>query len=156
MAAACQDPEIQRWTSVPVPYLPEHAAHFVGPHAAQRWSSGQGGPLAVVTAADDVVCGACGIVRADLVSGTAELGYWTAPHARRRGLTYRAVALLADWAQRAGGLQLVELHIEPANVASRRVAERAAFVYDGDLRKEHRDRADVAFHRYVRRREQNR
>ena len=26
---ACQDPDIQRWTAIPVPYLPEHAQGFV-------------------------------------------------------------------------------------------------------------------------------
>ncbi|MGH3450260.1 MAG: GNAT family N-acetyltransferase, partial [Haloechinothrix sp.] len=26
---ACRDPEIQRWTTVPSPYLREHAEHFV-------------------------------------------------------------------------------------------------------------------------------
>lgn len=155
VTAACQDAEIQRWTSVPAPYLLEHAAHFVGPYAAQEWSSGQGGPLAVVTAGDDVVVGACGIVRVDLASGVAELGYWTAPSARGRGFTRRAVTMLADWARREAGFELVELHAEEANVASRRVAETSGFVLDGMLRRAHRGRPDVVFQRYVRRRDDN-
>src|SRR6266508_2973041 len=38
--AACQDPEIQRWTTVPSPYLAEHAARFVGERSPKRWADG--------------------------------------------------------------------------------------------------------------------
>jgi hypothetical protein len=34
--AACQDPDIARFTSVPVPYLAEHAAGFVGVAVATK------------------------------------------------------------------------------------------------------------------------
>ena len=48
--ATCQDPELQRWTEVPVPYLPEHAEQFVGPVAADTWAQG-GASFAVETSA---------------------------------------------------------------------------------------------------------
>lgn len=35
--AACQDPEIQRWTTVPVPYTEQHAVDFVGTVAVEQW-----------------------------------------------------------------------------------------------------------------------
>jgi hypothetical protein len=34
--AACQDADTRRWMDVSVPYLPEHAAHFVGEHSRQQ------------------------------------------------------------------------------------------------------------------------
>ena len=36
---ACQDPEIQRWTPLPSPYLPEHAELFLDA-CALRWVQG--------------------------------------------------------------------------------------------------------------------
>src|SRR4051794_11959507 len=38
--AACQDPEIQRWTTVPSPYLMEHAEHFAREYAPKAWAAG--------------------------------------------------------------------------------------------------------------------
>ena len=55
VVAACQDPEIQRWTQVPVPYTREDAEGFVGGIASATWADGgalfaveprDGGPLA--------------------------------------------------------------------------------------------------------------
>ena len=38
--AACQDPLIQRWTSVPSPYLPEHAETFLHHQVPDGWRHG--------------------------------------------------------------------------------------------------------------------
>jgi RimJ/RimL family protein N-acetyltransferase len=56
----------------------------------------------------------------------AEASYWTFPQFRRRGYATRALRLLAAWASGLG-VDRVELHGEPDNVASRRVAERSGF-----------------------------
>ena len=37
---ACQDPDIQRWTTVPRPYELHHAVEFVTDHTDQAWSKG--------------------------------------------------------------------------------------------------------------------
>ena len=42
--------------------------------------------------------------------------------------------MLADWAFGHLGLRRLELHVDPANVGSRRVAERAGFWAEGLLR----------------------
>ncbi len=64
-----------------------------------------------------------------IMSGAAEaeLAYWTAPFARGHGYATRALILAADWALGRLALDRVWLEIDPANAASRRVAERAAF-----------------------------
>ena len=48
--AACQDPEIQRWTEVPVPYRHEHAG-FVAEGVLRQRSIHRGVPV------DDVIYG---------------------------------------------------------------------------------------------------
>lgn len=129
---ACQDPEIQRWTTVPAPYEPHHASGFVGELAAELWASGRGAPFCI-SDSEDRLLGACGLVAVDHDRLTAEVGYWTAPDTRSRGASRRAVILLADWAFECG-LRRLELLIEPGNLGSITVAERAGCSREGLLR----------------------
>ncbi|GAB2443275.1 GNAT family N-acetyltransferase [Streptomyces incanus] len=69
-------------------------------------------------------------------SGSAEVGYWTAAHARGRGVAPRALTALTDWAFTAfahEGLTRLELLHQVDNVASCRVAEKAGFAWTGTL-----------------------
>ena len=59
---ACQDPDIQRWTTVPRPYLPEHALGFVTEISATAWAEGTGAPFAVCDAGTGELLGSCGLV----------------------------------------------------------------------------------------------
>lgn len=95
---ACQDPAIQRFTTVPVPYLREHADVFVGPFQRKNWAERRGASFAVADASSGELLGACSLVGLDLDHLRSGAGYWTAPHARGRGVTARALRRLADWA----------------------------------------------------------
>jgi len=132
--AACQDPDTQRWMDVPVPYLPEHAAGFVGEHSRQQWSSRQGAPFAIAASDDDHVLGSCGLVAVNGEQLVAEVVYAVAPWARGRKVARRAAQLLCDWALTDVGLARLELYIEPANGASRAVAARIGCEFEGVLR----------------------
>jgi len=129
--AACQDAELQRWTTVPVPYLLEHAQQFVGEVATSTWAEG-GALFAVESLADDSFVGSMGLHGAR--EGVASAGYWTAIDQRGRGLTAEALRVLSDWALDIVGVHRVELIADPANVGSNRVAERAGFTAEGLLR----------------------
>ena len=63
-----------------------------------------------------------------------EIGYWTAAWARGRGMTTRAVRMLASWGVERFALRRIELVIAVDNDASNRVAERAGFTREGRLR----------------------
>src|SRR3954449_3840475 len=90
--AACQDPEIQRWTTVPSPYLREHAEQFTCDYAPKACAAG-----------DAAVFGATDISTGELLAsvglhfdrgrdaGIAEIGYWATAGARGRGVTTEAV-----------------------------------------------------------------
>jgi RimJ/RimL family protein N-acetyltransferase len=67
-------------------------------------------------------------------SDTGEIAYVVAPQARGRGLAPAAVRLLSDWAFDGLGLARLQLSIHPDNVASRRVAEKTGYRYEGTLR----------------------
>lgn len=131
--AACQDPLIQRYTFVPVPYEREHARTWVDSAAALR-QAGDTLSLVMTRAGDDALLGTVGILRPDWQHRVAEIGYWTAPAARGQGLTAHAVRLLAGWAIPALGLARLTCDVDMGNQASQRVAEKAGFVREGVLR----------------------
>jgi ribosomal-protein-alanine N-acetyltransferase len=65
---------------------------------------------------------------------TGELAYVVAPEARGRGLAWRSVVLLGNWAVAELGLQRLQLRISPENEASQKVARAAGYQPEGVLR----------------------
>lgn len=124
---ACQDSTIQRWTTVPTPYLMEHAVDFVSTWAAQVWLRRQGAGFAVCRPGSGELLGACGLIGIEADQLITGAGYWVAPWARGRHVAQHALALITEWALSAGGLKRVELQIEPGNVASQRAALGAGY-----------------------------
>ncbi|HEX5740647.1 MAG TPA: GNAT family N-acetyltransferase [Pilimelia sp.] len=131
VTAACQDPAISRWTSVPSPYLPRHAAEFVGEVAPAAWARGTGLHLAVVDRDSGLLYGSCGFVHLDRAAGDAEIGYWVAPAARGRGVAERAARALLAWGLDRLGLRRVVWRAEVGNHRSRLVAVRLGFTLGG-------------------------
>lgn len=132
----CQDPEIQRWTAVPVPYRRADAVGFV--------TAADPASFAVVDRAGGALAGAMGVLR--FHEGVAAVGYWTAPAMRGRGRTAEALRLLAGWCFAEHGCARVELVADVHNLGSRGVARSAGFVEEGVLRSRmvHRgERCDV-------------
>lgn len=128
---ACQDAEIQRWTTVPSPYAHADAVEYVTEVAPAVWKDG-GAVFAVVEHGDDVPVGSIGAHA--FFDGVAHVGYWTAPGARGRGFTSDALRTVTRWFLRDREAARVELVVEPANLGSVRVAESAGFTAEGTLR----------------------
>jgi RimJ/RimL family protein N-acetyltransferase len=144
LTAACQDPEIPRWTVVPYGYTERHARDFIGGAFADQ-AAGRELGLAVVDP-EDVLLGAVGLANFDWPDLRGEIGYWIAAPARRRGVGWRATRLLAVWALTRLGLERLELLANPENEASLRLAERAGFTREGTLRRyrrRHGEREDL-------------
>jgi RimJ/RimL family protein N-acetyltransferase len=131
VAEASRDPETQLWMpGKPAAYTDQDArGHLEGigvEHAEGRavfWA---------VADAEDRLVGEIGLFLRDLESGQGEIGYWTHPDARGRGLTTEAVRLAVRHAllpSEEGGLGLVRVLLRTAreNVASQRVAAGAGF-----------------------------
>ena len=133
IVAACADPEIPRWTRVPSPYTREDAERFLA-LAATEAAAGEGVALAVCDARDDGLLGTIGLMEVDRQRGYAEIGYWTAAHARGRGAAARAVVLVREWALAELGLGEIEIMAHRDNLPSQRVAERAGFEDTGEIR----------------------
>jgi RimJ/RimL family protein N-acetyltransferase len=134
IVAACQDPEIARWTRVPSPYGESDARQYLlGRFDAIH--SGSTAPFAIV-AAEDLrrLFGSISLMSIDWRHRRAEVGYWLAREARGRGHATRAVRLICDWGFRTLGLGRVDLFAAVGNRASQTVAERAGFTREGLLR----------------------
>ncbi|MFT3899576.1 MAG: GNAT family N-acetyltransferase [Gordonia sp. (in: high G+C Gram-positive bacteria)] len=123
---ACQDPDIQRFTLVPVPYTRGDAEHFVRVTAAAPESVTR-----VITTRDGDFVGCIGVVeRGD---GEGSLGYWCTPAQRGRGYLSEALRAVVDDAlsPQGQGLCWLSWSALPANEASARLAARAGFRYGG-------------------------
>ena len=82
VTAACQDPEIPRWTVVPPDYEERHAREFIA-STAGNLAHGRELDMAIVDS-DDRLLGALGISNFDWTDLKAEVGYWMAADARGR------------------------------------------------------------------------
>ncbi|WP_434742988.1 GNAT family N-acetyltransferase [Micromonospora sp. SH-82] len=131
---ACQDPDIRRWTRVPSPYRRRDAVGFLTDLAPAAWADGTGAPFAVCDEVGEELLGSCSLVSIDRVLRSGEVGYWTAPWARGRGVAERAVRALARWAFATLDLRRLLWQAELGNHASRLVALRAGFRIEGQLR----------------------
>ena len=131
--AACQDPEIVAWTTIPFPYLRSHAEDYVGPVSAAAWAHKSAANFAV-TDEEATLVGSFGLVRMNPAQSVAEVGYWVAPAARRRGVAERAARAVTQWALHDVGFARVELLAAVGNAGSRRVAQKIGFTQEGILR----------------------
>jgi RimJ/RimL family protein N-acetyltransferase len=131
---ACQDPQIQRWTGLPSPYERHHATHFVGERAPADWAAGTAAPLGVFDRATGRLLGGHGLASTEPMRHSAEVGYWTAPWARGRGVALAATRAVAAWAFAYFGLDRLTWLAEVGNHASRLVALRAGFQIAGESR----------------------
>lgn len=134
LVAACQDPEISRWTRVPYPYGPSDArAYLLQRHDTLH--AGTAAPFAVVSAGDlDRLLGSISLMRFSWKDARAEVGYWLAREGRGQGHMTRAVRLITGWGFRSLGLERIDLMAATENPASQRVAERCGFVREAVLR----------------------
>jgi [ribosomal protein S5]-alanine N-acetyltransferase len=133
MVEACQDPEIPRWTRVPDHYGRREAREWAG-EAARQHEAGEGIHLVIVDAGDERLLGSIGIHRIDSEERRCDIGYWLAREARGRGAMTRAVHRLSGWIFGELPVDRIEIVADPRNAASRAVAERAGFRFEGVLR----------------------
>jgi RimJ/RimL family protein N-acetyltransferase len=134
LVAACQDPEISRWTRVPFPYGRSDARNYL----LQRHDAlhaGASAPFAVVRAENrDQLLGSISLMRFSWKNARAEVGYWLSGEARGEGHMTRAVELITDWGFVHLGLHRIDLVAATGNPTSQRVAERCGFTREAVLR----------------------
>ncbi|WP_426562257.1 GNAT family N-acetyltransferase [Angustibacter sp. McL0619] len=135
----CQDPQMQRWTTVPVPYQRQHAEEFIAGRAAEWERDGDCTWAIEATDQDGARRFAGNLSLRPNGTGAAELGFALAPWARGRGVMSRAVRLALGWAfasidEGGAGQLVVHWRAHVGNWASRRVAWACGFRIEGTVR----------------------
>jgi RimJ/RimL family protein N-acetyltransferase len=126
----CTDAVSQRWTRVPVPYLRENARTFALEIIPAGWADGTSWGFAV-----DVGGRFAGSVELrNWGWGRAEIAYGAHPWARGTGHMLAALRLLVDWGFAEHDLKTIVWRANKGNWASRKLAWRLGFSFDGTVR----------------------
>jgi RimJ/RimL family protein N-acetyltransferase len=133
---ACQDGELQRWTTVPSPYTRADAERWIERIAPRDWAAGIDLTWAITERpADEPIAAISLRSRPEERWAVASFGFWAAPKARGRGIVTDATRIVAKYAFTTLGVQRLEWYANVGNVASRRVAEKVGFTLEGTLRR---------------------
>jgi RimJ/RimL family protein N-acetyltransferase len=132
VTAACQDPQIPRWTFMAEGLTLEQAAEWIEQSREKR-AAGTGARFAIVDVDNDSLLGQVGVA-IDRERQSGETFYWVAADARGRGVATTALRLISRWALDVLALERLELFIDPDNTPSQRVAERSGYLREGILR----------------------
>ncbi|SDI07561.1 Protein N-acetyltransferase, RimJ/RimL family [Actinokineospora alba] len=146
------DPYVPLIGSLPAKPSDQEAMDWI--HRQQsRLAEGVGLSFAIADARTDEAVGAIGLWLQNLAAGRATAGYSVAATHRGRGFASSALTALTAFAWTIPALHRVELHIEPWNLGSIRVAENAGYRREGLLRS-HQEiggvRRDMLLHATIR------
>lgn len=134
--AAWQDPNIRRWTAVPVEQTLDMAAEFVR-MSIEEWREGRNFILGMEVLDTGEFVGTIGIFGLSWVSMSEQLawvGCWAVGGQRRNGYMAEALPVLAAWAFRELRIDRLEAIVEVGNDASLACALKAGFQMEGTLR----------------------
>jgi RimJ/RimL family protein N-acetyltransferase len=133
----CLDPVSQQWTTAPVPYTPEDARTYLRHIIPSGWETDR--EWGFVVEAHDADRGgarrfAGTISLRNLGDGRAEVAYGAHPWARGKGIIEDALRQLVRWGFEERDLQSLVWLARRGNWASRRLAWRLGFTFEGTLR----------------------
>lgn len=134
----CQDLDAVRWTTVPLGYTAEHAAFFIHTIVPEGWASGETLSFAVADAASDSLLGVVDLQCK--APGAASVGINFGPDTRGTGVAERACRLLINYGFEQLNLSYVHWHAIAGNWASRKLAWKLGFEFDGQIRGDYNDR----------------
>jgi RimJ/RimL family protein N-acetyltransferase len=123
------DPESVRWTTVPTPYDADDARAFVRELMPGGWAGGRWG---FAVESEGRYAGT--VELRDEEGGRAEIAFGSHPSARGTGAMERACRLLLEWGFTERDVRTVVWRAHVGNWASRRLAWRLGFSFDGTLR----------------------
>jgi ribosomal-protein-alanine N-acetyltransferase len=137
MVEQCRDPAMIRWTTVPNPsdgYQLRDAEEFLA-LTAVGWASGErlGWTIEAQRGSERGFCGSIDLrLEGD---GVAEVGFGLHPGARGRSIMTAALQLVCAYGFDVAGLQVIRWQAVVGNWASRRVAAKVGFIFDGTVRR---------------------
>jgi len=124
-----RDPQMSRWTQVPVPYAESDGLEFATELVPGWWAAGTERAFAVDV---DGRFGGTVSLR-DEGTGRFEVAFGAHPDVRRTGAMERALRLLLVWGFAEQGVETVVWRALVGNWASRKLAWRLGFRFEGTL-----------------------
>lgn len=125
---ASTDPALRLWSGLPADA--SELSEWLTKR--QAWTDHQ--TWAMVDADSGDLLGGVSLFHIDEQHARGEIGYWTTPTARGRGLVPQAVNVVADHAFGTLGLERLELHHALENTSSCRAALKCGFIVEGTVR----------------------
>jgi len=128
----CLDPLSREWTTVPLDYTRADADRFVRQAMPGGWADETEFGFAVEAPDDDGGLRYAGTMSLrDQGEGRAEIAYGSHPWVRGRGVMERALRLMIAWGFEERGLETVIWWANRGNWASRKLAWRLGFSFEG-------------------------
>ena len=138
-----QDPGIQQWRVISAFTSRSDVEEFISAVEPAMRAAGSGAMFGLVDRDDGGVLGMCGLAHLDLAHRVGEIGYCVAPNVRGRGVATAAVTALAAWAFDRLDLERLEWNCGVGNAASRAVAAKVGFRFEGTARAKIRKRDGI-------------
>lgn len=130
VAEACADPRTRHWlVSLPTDYDLADATDWWD-SVRTRQAAGHQVTWGVADG-DDTLLAQVSLAGLDGYAPRAEIGYWTHPDARGRGVMTAAVRMITAWATQSGTARNLLIRCAAGNRASRRVAVTAGYTEAG-------------------------
>lgn len=123
----CQDPDFEKYLTIPWPYRLGDARYFVTEHVPRGWSTGQELTWAMRTAGGELI----GVVSLRRKLGRFDIGFWLGSSHRGHGFMPEAVRAVLDWAFESGSAPDVSWECICGNLASASVARKLGFTFGG-------------------------
>jgi RimJ/RimL family protein N-acetyltransferase len=127
------DPSVRRYTRVPEP-VPHDFERAWADRYRRGKAEGSAMNFAIEDAGDGEFLGVAVAPHLDHDERTAELGYVLGAEARGRGVATEALRQLTAWAFDEQDMIRLQLLISVSNDASKRVAQRCGYRFEGVLR----------------------
>jgi len=121
----------RRWLRLPMEDGPPDGLVWCTEVAGRQRDTGDGDHYGVLRREDGRLVGLLWTWRTDSTARTTEVSLLVAPGARGYGVAAEALDALSIALLLEHGFQRIELRVAPGNLAARRVAEKAGFVYEG-------------------------
>lgn len=134
MHAQCVDPDSIEWTTVPAPYLREHAVSFVVDTVPAGWHTNRDLGFAIEAEHPDGQRKFSGSISLrPMDDRVAEIAFGVHPAVRGQGVCSRAMKLILDWGFDQRGFEVVVWYAYVGNWASWRAVWANGFSFDGTV-----------------------
>lgn len=121
----CQDPDFERFLTIPWPYTLANAQWFITEHAPVGWAEGSD----LIWAIRDREGQFLGVIGLRVKFGQHDVGFWLGRAHRGTGVMPEATNAVIDWAFNTASIDSISWECMVGNEASMSVAKKLGFTF---------------------------